>query len=104
MYEFYEVFFCQIFEVNVVGVTESVLNFLQSGNCPVRGLKRQISQILDVKVPQFGECDALINYRTIQSFLNVGFEKALAFRVALGVEGFDKSRIGFEVFDAERKH
>lgn len=61
VYELYEILFSNVFEVNVVGVGESVFYFCQSGDCPVCGQEKQISKILNVKIPQFSKGNALIN-------------------------------------------
>jgi hypothetical protein len=61
VYELYEILFSNVFEVNVVGVVESVLYFCQSENCPVWGQEKQISKILNVKIPEFSRRNVLIN-------------------------------------------
>ena len=61
VYELYEILFSNVFEVNVVGFSESVLYFRQSEDCPVWSQEKQISKILNVKIPQFSRRNALIN-------------------------------------------
>ncbi len=61
VYKLYEILFSNVFEVNVVGVGESVLYFYQSGDCSVWSQEKQISKILNVKIPQLSRRNALIN-------------------------------------------
>ncbi len=61
VYELYEILFSNVFEVNVVGVGESVLYFCQGGDCSVWSQEKQISKILNVKIPELSRGNVLVN-------------------------------------------
>ena len=46
MYEFNQIIFCDITDVHIVRIAESVLYFLQGVNCPVRDVEEPILQVL----------------------------------------------------------